>query len=404
MGYPELHGDVVTDDDTARRRLAGAAVRDDRTVQITLRAPQADFLRVFTSPLTAPVSEKAAEADPSGFARDPVCVGPYRLEKPYAPGGTSLMLVRSRSYNGVDASLTEGGRSYADAVEFRFFPDAEAAAAAQEIGEVDAAPARPAGSLGLKTRPGPDVEYIGLPTTSAGFREPAVRRALSLALDREALVQVVFPGTRFAADGFLPGTAPADDRCAASPVRADVGAARSLLAEVGADLAQMRVPLYFNDELRNRALVEEVARQWRESVGLVATPTPLSFADYVARGEGRPGFDGPFRFSWSIPFADLDGYLFPLFTTDRIGRDNFGRFSEPAIDEAIIRGARRAQDPDDRSLAYKRVTELLCEAMPMIPLTTSSSRWSVADHVGTATGSYIDSATGQPLLRELYLR
>ncbi|HUR49580.1 MAG TPA: hypothetical protein VMY88_08670, partial [Acidimicrobiales bacterium] len=186
--------------------------------------------------------------------------------------------------------------------------------------------------------------------------------------------------------------------------RGDVATARALLARAGADLSQLRTAFYFNDEFRHRALAEGVARQWRESVGLVATPTPLPFADYLARGQGRPGLDGPFRFSWSLPFPDVDGYLFPLFSTERIGRDNFTRFSDAAVDEVLLRDARRAQDPADRAIAYRRVTDLLCEAMPMIPLTTSLSRWSVADRVGSASAAYLDGATGQPLLREFFLR
>lgn len=403
-GYRELHGDAPTEDESARRRLAGVAFRDERTVQMSLTTPQADFVRVFTSALTAPVSQAAAEADPSTFGRAPVCVGPYRLREPFAPGDPSLTLVRSEAYEPVDTSLTGGGRSYPDSIEFRFYADPEAAAAAQEAGEVDVAPARPQDTQGVQVGPGPDVEYIGLPATPGGFDQPAVRHAMSLALDREALVQAVFPGTRSTADGFFPATAPAADSCESAPPRSDVAKARSLLTELGADLSAVRVPFYFNDELRHKAMVEELARQWRDTLGFQAVPTPLSFADFVARGEGRPGFDGLFRFSWSSPFADVDGYVAPLFGTAGIGRSNFTRFSDPALDDLIIRGARRAQDPADREIAYERVTDRLCEVMPMIPITNSLSRWLVADQVGSASGSYIDGSTGQPLLRELFLR
>lgn len=403
-GYPEIHGDVPTDDESARRRLAGVAVRDERTVQIALRTPQADFLRVLTSSVTAPVSQRAAQADPINFGRQPVCVGPYRLRDSFAPGDPALTLVRSGAYDPIDTSLTGGGRGYADSIEFRFYPDLTAAAAARDAGEVDVAPARPGDSQGVQAGPGPEIEYIGLPVTSPGFDEPAMRRALSLALDRDALIQAVFPGTRTAADGFLPATAPADDACPAVPPNGDFPAAQALVAQLGVDLRQIRPPIYFNDEFRHRALVEEVARQWRSTLGLEVVPTPLSPADFLARGDGRPGFDGPFRFSWSSPFSGVDPYLAPLFGTAGIGRDNFTRFSEPAVDDLILRQARRAQDPADRALAYGRLADLLCEAMPMIPVTQSLSRWLVADDVGSAAGSYVDGSTGQALIRELFLR
>lgn len=402
-GYREVHGEVPTDSDVDRRRLRGVKATDDENVQITLVEPLGDFLRVLTSPLTAPVSQAAAERDPKAFARQPVCVGPYVLEEPFEPGDDALRLVRSSAYTPVDASLTAGGPGYADAIELRFHDDAAAAAAAVVGGEADLAPARREDTAGVVSGPGPMVEYLGLPTALEGFDDLRVRRALALTIDREALVRRVFPGTRTAADGFLPATAELDDDCGALPGSGDVPAARALLAEAGVDLAAARVPLYVNDDFRNAELATELATQL-QAVGLTVVPTPLSFQEFLAKGTGTTGFDGLFRFSWSVPYSDVDGYLHPLFSSDRIGRDNLSRFADPDVDRALDRFAREAEDEEDRSLGYRRVTELLCEQMPMVPLTTTLSRWVVSERVGSAAGEVIDGSTGQPLLRELFLR
>ncbi|MHB8961484.1 MAG: ABC transporter substrate-binding protein, partial [Candidatus Limnocylindrales bacterium] len=397
-GYPEIHGDVSTDKDNERRRLLGVEVRDDENVLITMREPLSDFLRVLTSPVTSPVSQAAAERDPDGFARNPVCVGPYVLEKPYAPGDTTVRLVRSTAYTPVDSSRTRGGASYADAVELLVLPSADAAAEAVLAGKADVAAARPTDDA--QSGPGVTLEYLGLPTAVAGFEDPAVRRALALAIDREELVRRVFPGTRVPATGFLPR----GQGCTGLASGGDVDAARELLRSVGADLSGVRVPLHFNDELRNRALVAEVARQLREAVGLIAVPTPLSYDEFLGRGTGTRGFEGMFRFSWSVPHSSVDGYLHPLFSSDRIGRDNLSRFSDPDVDRVLDRVAREAEDDEDRALGYARVTELLCEKMPMVPLTTSLSRWVLSNRVASATGSVVDASTGELMVRELYLR
>lgn len=399
-GYPEIHGDVPTDTDSERRRLVGVEVRDDENVLITLREPLSDFVRVLTSPVTAPVSQAAAERDPDGFARNPVCVGPYVLDSPYAPGDSTIRLVRSDAYTPVDSSRTRGGESYADVVEVLVLPSADEAAEAVLAGKADVAAARPTDDA--ESGPGVMLEYLGLPTGVAGFDDPAVRRALAVAIDREELVRRVFPGTRSPATGFLPPVA--DSTCAGLPAGGDVEGARSLLRSAGADLAGVRVRLLFNDELRNRALVTELARQLREAVGLVAVPTPLSYADFLARGTGTRGFEGLFRFSWSVPHSSVDGYLHPLFSSDRIGRDNLSRFSDPDVDRVLDRVAREAEDDEDRALGYARVTELLCEQMPMVPLTTSLSRWVLSDRVASATGSVVDASTGELMVRELFLR
>ncbi|MBC7373301.1 MAG: hypothetical protein H7323_04860, partial [Frankiales bacterium] len=217
-------------------------------------------------------------------------------------------------------------------------------------------------------------------------------------------VRRVFPGTRVPAHGFLPQTSQADDRCALLPAGGDVAQAKTLLAQAGADLTGVRVPFYFNDELRNGVLVREIARQLLVGIGLTAVPMPMTFQDYLAKAGSTQGFDGLFRFSWSVPYADVDGYLHPLFSSDRIGRDNLSRFSDPEVDRALDRVAREAKDDADRALGYQQVTDRLCEQLPMVPLTTALSRWLVADKVGAAGGQYVDGSTGQVLLRELYLR
>ncbi len=255
---------------------------------------------------------------------------------------------------------------------------------------------------GVQSGAGPALEYLGLPVTTPAFEDPRVRQAVSLALDREELVRRVFPRTREPARGFLPRSSQDDTAC--DQVRTDVPAAQALLGAAGADLSAVRVPLYFNDELRNRALVTEVARQLRASTGLTAVPTAMTFPEYLAKAGSPEGFDGMFRFSWSVPYSDVDGYLHPLFSTDRIGRDNLSRFSDPDVDRALDRVAREAEDDEDRALGYARVTELLCERLPMVPLTTSLSRWRVAERVGSASGQYVDGSTGRLQARELYLR
>ncbi|GAC1442896.1 MAG: peptide ABC transporter substrate-binding protein [Mycobacteriales bacterium] len=397
-GYPLVHGDQATDNDTERRQLSGVSSSDQRTIEITLSRDDADFVRILATRLTAPISRRAAEADPSGFARRPVCVGPYRLAAPFVPGATSLTLVRSKAYRPADSGLTGGGTSYADEIHFSVFPDRARAAQTH----TDVAPALPTQTAGVQSGPGPEVDYLGLPTDTVPFDSTRVRRALALALSRSELVRRVFPAGRVPATGFLPPSTGNARRCDALPAEGDAAAATDLLRRAGVDLHGVRVPLLFNPDGRNRELVTEVARQWRHAVGLIATPTALDFPAFLARGKAARGFGTPFRFSWSAP--DVDGYLTPLFTGDAIGRDNLSRFDDPSLDDALRRRAWKAVDPTDRALAYRRIADLVCAQMPMIPLTTSVHRYLVASRVGATGGRYVDASTGQPLLRELFLR
>jgi ABC-type transport system substrate-binding protein len=401
-GFDEVHGDVETDSDTERRRLAGVSASDPRTVEITLKREYADFVRVLATRLTAPVSERASEADPRAFARSPVCAGPYRLAEPFTPGATALRLVRSKAHVPADTGLTGGGRGYLNEIRFQVYPDALAIAAAVRRGQVDVAPARAADVAGVQHGPGPDVEYVGLPTGTAPYDKPEVRRALALALDRTELVRRLFPRTRVAATGFLPPTTGSATRCDALPADGAVPQALALLRKAGVELRGRPLALYVNNDARNTDLAAEVARQWREAFGLAVAVTPLEYPAFLAKGRGADGFGGAFRFSWAA--SDVDGYLTPLFTGDAIGRDNLSKLNDPVLDEALERRAWRAVDPADRALAYERIADLVCARMPMIPLTTSLRRYVVAPAFASASGAYVDGSTGQPLLRELHRR
>lgn len=392
-GYDTVHGDKATDSDTARRRLAGIATSDKRTVEISLSRPFGDFLRVLTTPLTAPVSQRAAEADPTGFSRRPICAGPYRLAEPYLPGADSLRLVRSTAYVPSSAVLTGGGTSYADEIRFVVKDGATA---------VDVRPAQAGETRDVVAGPGPEIEYVGLPTDTPPFDRADVRQALALALSRDELTRRVFPATRVPAAGFAPPTTGPVRRCDALPAAGDSAQARALLQRSGVDLGGIRVPIVFNDELRNRALVTEVARQWHDVLGLTVIPTPLRYPAFLAQSRAARGFGAPFRWSWSA--YDIDGYVTPLLASDSIGRDNASRFSDHALDEALAKRAWRAVDAADRAFAYGRVLDEACAQMPMVPLTESLHRYVVSSRVSSASGTVVDPSSGQPLLRELWVR
>ena len=404
-GYAEVHGDKEADDDVDRRRLKGLRALDAQSLEITLSTRQGDFLRLLTSRLVTPVPRRSANA--SSFARQPVCSGPYALEKPYTPGDSVIRLVRSSSYTGSDTTLSRGGRGYVDALEFRVYADAAAAAAGQRRGEVHVAAAQPTDTRGVQSGPGPLVEFVGLPTaTEPVFDKAVVRRALARALDREALVAAVFPRTRVPATGFLPPTTlPVfrEEGCGEALVT-DVARARAELAAASVDLSGVQVPLYVNNDGRNLQLARAVAAQWKAALGLTAVPKPMPYDAFLALGTSAKGFDGPFRFSWATPYADPDGSLYPLFASDRIGRDNVARFSDQRVDETLTREAREADDEGDREAGYRRVEQLLCQAMPMVPLTFSLSRYLVAPSVASAAPTPVDRTSGQFLVREAYLR
>lgn len=241
------------------------------------------------------------------------------------------------------------------------------------------------------------------PTATA---QHSMRAALSLALDRSKLAAAVYGQRRAPASGFLPptlGVRAEETSCDATPPTADVAAARSLLSKGRLALQGQELVITYNDDFTNAALVAEVARQWREALGLSVKLDALDWEEYLTTASDVEGMQGPFRFSWSSPYPSADRYLHPLFSTSGIGRTNLSGYSDTPFDEVIDREARRATEAEDRLLSYRRLAEQLCVHLPLIPLLHEQRLWGVATRIVSATGQVAGGPRGEPLLRDLGL-
>lgn len=415
-GYADVHGDTDTDNAELRRSLSGVRVIEGNSLEITLAGEYSPFIRALAHPAASPVPRGPAEEDPIAFERQPICAGPYRVAAPWHPGEDRIVLERSEHYNARNAGYTAGGRGYADRIEFALYDDLNAQLDAFRAGEVDVAevPGERAGelraSLGaqLVEAVTPAVEYVGVPADDEPFRDPRTRQALSLALDRRAIVAAVDGGAHVPATGFFPPTLGdalhREDACEAVRPTPDVERARSLLDEAGVSLKERTLTFTFNDEFDNRAIVDAVAAQWRAAFGVGVELVAMPWQEYLSKGTGSEGFDGPFRVSWAPTHADPDRYLAPLLSSEGIGVANFGRFSNPQFDRVLNFSARRALEEEDRVIEYRRLEDIACREMPLIPVTFDVDHYLIRDHLAAPDRRLMNVTSGAPSLREIHLR
>lgn len=414
-GYSHLHGDDDGGSAEDRRFFLGVNVISDTTLEIDLERDQSDFSRVLGHTLAAIVPRDAVEADPDAFAARPVCAGPYSLAAPWTPEAREITLVAAQEYRAGSGGSTRGGAGYADRIVFRIYDSSAAAIDAYRRGEVDVV--RVPGSLrssvedvaaGLASGADGLIEYVGLPVRTAPFDDPEVRAAFSIALDRRAIAGTVFAGARAPATGFVPpSVTDAFRRDACGPVvapDADVERARAMVRDAGVRLEGVPMSFSFNDELGNRAIVEAVAAQWQAAFGIVPSLVPSTWDEYVSTGRGEHGFPGPFRFSMRAPYPSAAPYLDGMFHSSRIGEDNISRWIDDQFDRLVDRGARQAEEDEDRILDHQRLEDRLCAALPMLPLVFGGSTWLIRpDAVAAARPSPIAVAWGEPALRDLWL-
>jgi len=174
-------------------------VIDDTTVKITLKQPSSPFLATFTDRAGMIVSPKAAEAAGKDFGLHPVCAGPFKFTERVAQD--HITLDRYPGY-------WNAANIHFDRVIYRPMIDSSVRLANLQAGAVDMADIVPTDADTVKSDArlqllsSPGLGYNGIsfnigPNKAADTpvgRDPRVRHAFELAMDRDVIIQVVFNG------------------------------------------------------------------------------------------------------------------------------------------------------------------------------------------------------------------
>lgn len=420
--------------EAARERVTAAQPLNDFDVQLQSSPAYSGAVRTFAEIPTAPFSASEFEKDPQGFARNPICVGPYKLAAPYQKGDKQITLVRNETYPAINTAYTRGGAGWADRLVFRIYKDADAAFRAYQQGEVDVA-ALPASKM---RKPGisddeliradaTQVVYLGFATREEYQNTPAYRRGWSELIDREQLVADVFGVSGQVADGFFPpaldvlaGTANSVQHGGLVMPRCnlpafDPAAGKAALADyVASD--PMSVPDVIgvgggDSGTGRHNIVSAVTKMWQEGLGFRdAFPYPLS-ADEIGETLGTPGgVWSAFEISYSsnalapvAMFHDPQPYAAALFSRAGLTKGtNPGNFVDGAFDYQLKERFAASDDAVTRQQALDQMGEILCDQLPMLPLAYVSDVWAINTDTLASTRALFTGHDGLPLLRELY--
>lgn len=350
VGYPEVAGACRRDE------LPGLVPLSEDTVMVSLSQPWADFVSILGHPATTILPEGTTDDQ----ARlEPVGTGPYRVARPW--DGTSLLLERFEDYWGLQARI--GG------VRVVGYPDDGAAYLDLLQGKLHYAPVplsrtrharREFGDGGFAR--GVGISFFGFNLRSERVVSLPFRRALSAAVDREALATAIFEGTREAAGGLaspsLPGV---EEPHCGSLCEHDPEAARRLVAEAHPD-GPPEIVIGVSEEGGNPSLGEAVAEMFSE-IGVTARVVVRPLAEHV---EGLEAGDVDlFQFGWIPAYSTLDALLWPLFRSP--SPDNHMRYANDEVD-GLLTSARSVLDHDERAQIHREAERRIVDDAPVLPL------------------------------------
>ena len=342
-------------------------VRDPLTVVLELKAPSSALLAQLTDRAGIMIAPKAAEAAGAQFGLHPVCAGPFAFESRVAQD--RIVLKRFPGYWNAAAI-------HFDEVDYLPLPNPAVRLANLQAGALDIveqivptdAPAVQKDPK-LKLAVGDSLSYQGITINTNNTlasntpigREVLVRQAFDLAIDRKALIDVVYDGLYTPTVQASPPSSPYYMADIQPPAR-DVDRARALLKQSGAALP-VKVTLVApnNPDLQQ---VDEVIQSMAAEAGFEVTLQSMEFASSL-----QAGYAGNFQ-AYNIAWSgriDPDGNLYPFLHTG--GTFNYGHYTDPAMDDLLDR-ARLVTGLDERRALYRKVVEQERRDLPLIYLWT----------------------------------
>lgn len=352
-------------------------------LRVELARPTPYFLGVLAHPATFPINRTSLAAHGRGFAKPGVLVSNGAFVLTRWDFGSHLVATRNPRYWNDTATRLDG-------VEYYSFVDSASELRAFRTGQVDMTATVPAAQTrwiqqhwgsALHVAPQLAVYYLGLNLRKPPFdRSPELRRALSLAIDRERLVRSVTGGGETPAYTFVPPatanyTPPVPDD-AMWPMSRRIARAQELLREAGMERKPPTLELRYNsDELHNRIAVA-VAQMWKDALHIDTTLRAEEFK--VLLQDIDRGDVSAFRASWIGDYDDAYSFL-------QVLRGGFGinmaHYSNPRYDELLERAANQGDVALRRGLLQSAEALMLAD-QPVIPLYFYVSKHLVNERIG----------------------
>jgi oligopeptide transport system substrate-binding protein len=335
--------------------ISGLKVLDDHTLQVTIDAPKPYFLLKLTY-ATAFVVDKANVESGEEWYRIPNGTGPYKLiewtrfermvyeaNKDFYLGAPSIPYVVIQLYSG------DGQRLY-------------------ETGDIDITgiysidrftdPTEPM-SQELLTGVELCTNYVTFDTTQPPFDDVNVRKAFSMAFNRQQYLDVVLEGHALAANGLYPPGLPGfNTELRGLPF--DPAQARELLKQSKYGGPRGLPPIVFTNSGTGSYIdgsVAALAQMWKLNLGVTITVENIEsnyYQEQIYSGNHGQLFDG----GWCADYPDPENFADVLFHTG--SQQNNGGYSNPGFD-ALLEQARTERDVTQRIAMYQQAEQMLVD-------------------------------------------
>jgi len=346
---------------------------DDFTVEITAPDAVSFAPSIYGLWMARPVPQWAIEEGGDSWTEIEYIAsnGPFAL-KEWAHEA-SITIVKNPFWPGTDsipqASIDEVVFKFLESTaQFDEYQAGSMDAISLPLEQIDFVKADPTLSAEYVVGTNPCTYYLGFDNTEEPLTNVHLRRALSLAIDRESIVTNVTRGGQIPAQWFArPGltAAPSLELNPDVGIQFDPEAAKAefdlALADLGATADGLQLTLSYNDSSNHGAIMQAIQQMWTDTLGLTVQLTPLDPSTYF----GSISEDAPmiYRSGWCQDYSDANNFLYDVFYSQ--SSQNDVGFANEAYD-ALVEEARLESDVDARRALYVQAEEILVDEVAAI--------------------------------------
>ncbi len=357
---------------------------DDSTLVVTLSNPCPYFGSLAAFATLSPVQQATIDANGDAWAVSAdtyICNGPFYISE-WVPG-SYILCSKNPNYWNADAIKLDG-------IKFNLIEDSNAAYSAYQTGDVQFIKDVPTeeipsltGNSEFHVDPIIGTYYVSLNIEREPFNNPDVRKALSLAIDREYVANTLMQGTYTAAGNLVgpgwvdtDGSAFVDNANGGKPYidtttyEANLEEAKQLLADAGYPDGEGFPTISYstNDAGYHKVVAEYLQQAWAQ-LGIDLQVDIVEWASFTPMR--RNGEFDVARNGWVGDYSDPSNMLELFYTTNG---NNDGKFSDADFDAAIDL-SRTTLDAAERSEALHTAEDILMDEAGCIPIAYYNDFW-----------------------------
>lgn len=382
-GFPDADGNPTVEPNLDALNVK--ASDDGKTLTIVLGYPCSYFDKIAAFAAMSPVQKATVEANGDAWCTSPdtyVCNGPYMITE-WTPS-ERIVLTKNPNYIGG----WDNSKIVSDSITLLLLEDSSASFAAYNSGEavlIKDVPTDEIPSL-TKAEDGGDfyvdtilgTYYVSLNLKRDAFKDAKVRKALSLAIDRDYVANTIMQGTYSTADSIV-GPGIVDEKgnfhdngnapYISADYEANLAEAKKLLAEAGYPNGEGYPTIEYscNDAGYHVPLAEYLQQAWGD-LGITLTISKMEWSSFTAAR--RAGEYDVARNGWVMDYNDPSNML-DLFCSGNGNND--GKYSNPEFDAAI--DASRVADVSEHFAQLHKAEDILMEDTGCLPIAYYNDYW-----------------------------